>query len=149
MADSTNYERLEIYKMFVETSQKVTANRSKENAFFVSLNGFLIGANGVIDSWLLFVFGILLNLLWLGLIDSARTLNKAKFKVIHELEEQLCYPCFKREEEEYKKDNRIDFTVLECKMPWLIIALYVVALIINYVPLKCFLLWLCTSCIGP
>ena len=43
------------------------------------------------------VLGISLSISWLITIRSYRQLNTGKFKALHELEEKLAYPFFKRE----------------------------------------------------
>lgn len=119
-------ERLELYKTYVETATKTTETRLKINTFFVSINTVIIGSSGYINSSILLIFGIAINLLWVELIVSCKLLNKAKFKVIHEIEDSLCHQCFHKEEHYCKEDNMKSFANIEKKIPYLIMILYTV-----------------------
>lgn len=123
---------IEIYKLYVETSLKVSQNRLKANQWFIAINGLVIGTDTVINSLLLLLFGILVNFLWINMIASYKKLNSAKFKVIHELEENLPYQCFKKEEEFYKSMGRSDFSIIEKYIPWLLITMYFLAFVYEF-----------------
>lgn len=124
-----NEERLELYKMYVDTSLKVSENRLKVNNFFITINLTIIGSNEFINSFSLLLFGVVINYLWLNLLESCDSLNKAKFKIIHEMEEYFCHKCFKKEEEIYKNDDRKSFVTIEKLLPILIILLYLYMII--------------------
>lgn len=123
---------IEVYNLYVETSLKVSQNRLKANQWFIAINGLVIGTDTVINSALLLLFGILVNFLWINMISSYKKLNSAKFKVIHELEENLPYPCFKKEEEFYKSMGRSDFSIIEKYIPRLLITIYSVAFLYEF-----------------
>ena len=101
---------LEQYKVFVKTADDITARRLATNKFYLTIllglftiAGFLntkelVGYfNSYIVLILISVLGIFLSVIWYMNIESFKLLNKAKFKVIHEMEEELAYPCFDKE----------------------------------------------------
>lgn len=101
-------ELLEIYKLHAELADSVSKQRSTANSFYmlvlsglaVLFSAFLQRKNGVPLGWLMIgfgLFGMLLASAWYIVIRSFRQLNTAKFKALHELEEKLTYPFFKRE----------------------------------------------------
>ena len=101
-------ELIEIYKLHAELADSVSRQRSTANRFYmlvlsglaVLFSAFLQRENGVPLSWLMVgfgLFGMLLAAAWYIVIRSYRQLNSGKFKALHELEEKLAYPFFKRE----------------------------------------------------
>jgi len=87
---------LEIYKMYVETAERVSQRRGAANTFFLSFNTALIGALAgffdkldprIIPPFIL--AAIVFCVTWWLLLRSYRTLNTAKFQVIGALEEHL------------------------------------------------------------
>ena len=102
-------ELLQQYKHFASTSNEVSNRRLKTNRFYVSLlSGILVVLPLVLDldnltdirlvAILIIGFvGVVLCILWFFNILSYKQLNKGKYKVIHEMEEDLPYACFKRE----------------------------------------------------
>ena len=101
-------ELIEIYKLHAELADSVSKQRSTANRFYmlvlsglaVLFSAFLQRKNGVPLGWLMVgfgVFGMLLAAAWYIVIRSYRQLNSGKFKALHELEERLAYPFFKRE----------------------------------------------------
>ena len=93
------------YKLFVETADRVSERRTSANNYLLTVNSVLVTLYGLASSfsydrpWLFVmpVAGVLVCITWLVLIRSYRNLNTAKFKVIHELEEQLPAALFDRE----------------------------------------------------
>ncbi|WP_455769109.1 RipA family octameric membrane protein [Kitasatospora purpeofusca] len=91
---------LEQYKVYVEMADRVSSRRGLANSFFLTLNVAVIGLSGPalkvgsqrVD---LFFASILLVILlaqcavWVCVIRSYRTLNKAKYEVIGAMEERL------------------------------------------------------------
>ena len=101
-------ELLEIYKLHAELADSVSKQRSTANRFYmlvlsglaVLFSAFLQRKNGVPLGGLMIgfgLFGMLLASAWYIVIRSYRQLNSSKFKALHELEEKLTYPFFKRE----------------------------------------------------
>ena len=107
--DSKKKELLEIYKIHADLADKVSQRREGANRLYVSL---LVGLGVFVAASLRFgdgdvyekpilissgVVGTLLSVSWFVVIRSYRQLNSGKFKALHELEEKLAYPFFKRE----------------------------------------------------
>ena len=109
MTDPRQTELLEIYKLHSELADKVSQRREGANRLYVSL---LVGLMVFLAALLRFgvgdfpvrivllsagAIGSLLSISWYIVIRSYRQLNSGKFKALHELEEKLTYPFFKRE----------------------------------------------------
>jgi len=107
--DSKKKELLEIYRLHADLADKVSQRREGANRLYVSL---LVGLGVFVAASLRFgdgdvyekpilifsgVVGALLSVSWFVVIRSYRQLNSGKFKALHELEEKLAYPFFKRE----------------------------------------------------
>ncbi|MYA57240.1 hypothetical protein F4X88_13155 [Candidatus Poribacteria bacterium] len=101
-------ELLEIYKLHTQLADNVSNRRATANRFYILVlpglavlfSAFLQHENGVPLGWLMIgfgLFGMLLAAAWYIVIRSYRQLNSGKFKALHELEEKLAYPFFKRE----------------------------------------------------
>lgn len=126
-------ELLEIYKLHSELADRVSQRREGANRLFVSLlTGILIllaailrfGA-GAVPVWVVLlavgILGISLSASWYVVIRSYRQLNAGKFDALHELEEKLAYPFFKREwellEEGKNRSKYWRLTVVETFLP--------------------------------
>ena len=101
-------ELVEIYKLHAELADSVSKQRGTANRFYmlvlsglaVLFSAFLQRENGVPLGWLMVgfgLFGMFLTTAWYVVIRSYRQLNTGKFNALHELEEKLAYPFFKRE----------------------------------------------------
>ena len=101
-------ELLEIYKLHAELADSVSKQRSTANRFYILVlsglavlfSAFLQRENGGPIRWLMIgfgLFGMLLRIAWYVVIRSYRQLNTGKFNALHELEEKLAYPFFRRE----------------------------------------------------
>ena len=133
MKDVRQEERIEIYKLHAELADRVSARREGANRLYVSLvAGILIflaalvrfGNEQCAMEPILIGTGMLGALLcvgWYLVIRSYRQLNSGKFKALHELEQELAYPFFKREWEllaEGKDTKRYwKLTVVETFLP--------------------------------
>jgi len=123
---------LQQYKLFVDTSLDVTSKRLESNKFHLTLNSVVFGFTSYLTTLneylviVLFCFvGILISAVWLKNIFAYRELNRAKFKVIHELENYLPACLFKCEEEHYL-DKYHGLTSSEKFYPIIFMILYVV-----------------------
>ena len=109
MTDAGQKELLEIYKLHAELADRVSQRREGANRLYVSL---LVGLMVFLGALLRFgvgevpvrivlfsvgTIGALLSLSWYVVIRSYRQLNSGKFTALHELEEKLAYPFFRRE----------------------------------------------------
>jgi hypothetical protein len=135
---------LEQYKLYVETSQQTSERRQNANNFLLTLNSSLVALYVTFLStfghhhWnaLIPFTGLFVCFLWYSTVDSYKDLNTAKFRVIHELEEQLPVALFKHEwyvcGQNRKKtdkpieDKYIPLTHLERWIPVAFAGLYIV-----------------------
>ncbi len=139
-------ELLEIYKLHAELANSVSKQRVTANRFYmlvlsglsVLFSAFLQRRNGVPLSWLMIGFGLLGTLLaaaWYIIIRSYRQLNSGKFKALHELEEKLAYPFFKREwellQEGTERKTYWRLTIVETFVPVIFFVCFAVLLIIG------------------
>lgn len=147
--DENRRELLEIYKLHAELADRVSQRREGANRLFVSLlTGTLIflvallryGAETMPVGAILTavsIFGIFLSAAWYIIIRSYRQLNSGKFAALHELEEKLAYPFFKREwellEEGKSRSRYWKLTVVETFLPVIFTLLYLVLIIIFFI----------------
>lgn len=131
--ESKRDELLEIYKLHAELADRVSQRRDAANqryaGMLVGLGAFLAFLLGVGDGDLAAIatrlvsgLGMVLSLSWYVVIRSYRQLNTGKFKSLHELEEKLAYPFYKREWEllgEGRDSRRYwRLSVVETFLPW-------------------------------
>lgn len=105
---------LEIYKMSVDMADRVSARRASANAYFVTIQGALVAALGFLagrkpavdDRFLvaITIVGLITSCTWFLLLRSYRDLNRAKFKVINDLERMLPVQPFADEWSELRRD---------------------------------------------
>ena len=129
-------ERLELYKLLVEMADRVSERRQAANSFYLTINTLLVGGSAYLSAisikttWLVAVAGVLVCVYWSRSILSYKTLNKAKFGVIHDIEKQLIAQPFTDEwslldpDGDGKKHN--DFYSTEKLVPRIFIGLYLV-----------------------
>jgi hypothetical protein len=129
--------QFDLYKLYLETAEKVSDRRAQANAWMLSVNsavvalyGYLEGADGPKGHqawpWAIPLAGALVCLTWAALLASYRKLNSAKFTVLHEIEAGLPLQPFKRERDVYKASGRWSFARIERGVPWTFIVLYMV-----------------------
>ena len=86
---------LTLYQGYIESADRISERRHGANTFFLTVNTALLGITGYLQAagahllWLVALAGVVLGYTWFRLIKSYRSLNTAKFKVIHEIEQQL------------------------------------------------------------
>ena len=146
-----NYKQhlLEQYKLYVEMADRISARRAQTNKFFISmLTGLLAvlslstGKN-FLTHYQIFVFfvisflGLVLNIVWYVNIRSYRQLNTGKFKVIHEMEQQLAFAPYDKEWEilGHGKDSKRYFqlTRVEQYVPFILAIPYMLLLIYSVI----------------
>ena len=139
---------MEIYKLHAELADRVSQRREGANRLYVSL---LVGLAAFLG--ILFRFGVedfpisvillsagiigaLLSISWYIVIRSYRQLNSGKFAALHELEDELAYPFFKREWElldRGSKPNRYwKLTVVETGLPIIFFVLSITLTIVSF-----------------
>lgn len=122
---------LEQYKLFVTTSQQISERRQQANNFLLTLSSSLVTLFVAFVSIfgsdrrnaLIPVAGLFACFVWHSLVKSYKSLNTAKFEVIHELEAQLPIALFRYEwyvcGRGKDKDKYIPLTHLERWIPWM------------------------------
>src|SRR5205823_6786097 len=93
---------IEQYKVYVDTTNKVSDRRGSAHTLLLTVNTSLITVYGLVLAkdmplaaahgpwtWLVPLAGLLVSLTWFLLIRSYRVLNGAKFKVVNEIERRL------------------------------------------------------------
>ena len=105
---------MEQYKLYVEMADRVSQRRDQSNRFYVALLGalaailviaarFVLSDDGESSMFMTVVilaggvFGAALSIIWRLNIRSYRTLNSAKFKIIHELEKRIPFAGYTKE----------------------------------------------------
>jgi hypothetical protein len=141
---------VELYKLMVASSESLVARRQGVNTFFLTINGAILTAAGLVISnqsnarlqalglTVLAVTGAILALAWRSLIRSFGQLNTGKLVVINRIEEILPVAVYLAEWkalEEGKNPRRYrTFTSREVWTPnaffWLYLASTVVALLV-------------------
>lgn len=104
------------YKLYVEMADRISVRRGQTNSFYISLlTGLLALISLVGDKKLLAesqsvvllavaILGLSLCFLWYSNIRSYKQLNSRKFKIIHEMEQHLPFPCYNKEQLLREKD---------------------------------------------
>lgn len=139
------FPALEQYKLYVEMADRVSARRAETNKFYISLISALLAflifvvSREIIKEYIDIIIiafsllGLILNASWFVNIRSYRQLNSGKFKVIHEMENQLPFPCYTKEWEilGHGKDSKQyrKLTKVELFIPFILAIPYVVLLI--------------------
>ena len=148
MSASSKEELLEIYKLHAELADRVSQRREGANRLYVSLLVglaaflgilFRFGVDNFPISFILFsagVIGALLSVSWYIVIRSYRQLNSGKFAALHELEDKLEYPFFRREWElldRGSKPNRYwKLTIVETGLPVIFFVLSITLAIVSF-----------------
>jgi len=95
--DTFKADLFEQYKLYVESAEKISERRVSANNYLLTVNAFLVTLYGLVAAsrfntiWMILVpvAGFLVALTWHRIITSYRDLNTVKFKVVHELEQQM------------------------------------------------------------
>ncbi len=129
---------LELYKMYVQTTDNVSSRRHTANSFFLAVNTAVVGlvsyfgAAAETWSWTVSVAGIVLCVTWRRAIRSYRGLNRGKFQVIHEMERDLPFSPFDAEWEALGRGKQKNiyhpFSDVEKWVPFIFGALHLVTL---------------------
>ena len=141
MTEQANKEpsMFELYKLFQETTERVSDRRAKANTWMLSVNSALVvlytlleQGEGVIGTlgkhlWLIAipVAGVIICLAWYSLLVSYRKLNHAKFSVLMDMEENLPYALYTREKGYLDRNKRWNLSNIESWIPLAFAALYI------------------------
>lgn len=131
-----------LYSAMVKSSEDLVARRQGVNTFFVTINGALLTASGLLirsggtsrviasGVFAVAVAGIVFSFAWHSLIRSFGQLNAGKFQVIHRLEDFLPARIYKGEWEALARGEDPDvyrsFTQREIWVPRAAIAIYII-----------------------
>lgn len=100
-SDAETRQTLDLYKIMVDSSESLVSRRQAVNTFFLTMNGALLTASGIIVQSsggsrlggvgiaVLAVAGAILCAAWRSLITSFGQLNRGKFQVINTIERHL------------------------------------------------------------
>lgn len=133
---------LELYKLAVESADRVTARRGTANSYFLTVQTAFIAVLAVAapqgpktPAWQAAVAsaaGTTLSTCWWLQLRSYRDLNRAKFAVIIEIERQLPVRVFTDEWNSLKTDpiktwrqRYAELGTVERVVPWVFVVLYV------------------------
>jgi hypothetical protein len=132
----------ELYRVMVDSSEKLVGRRQAVNTFFLTINGAVLTAAGVIVQRsdgivlggaaiaVLAIAGAILCGAWRSLILSFGQLNRGKFKVINSLEQHLAAAVYAAEWEALGRGSDPEiyrsFTSREIWVPNSLLTLHVV-----------------------
>lgn len=125
------------YEILVESTIQVTNWRLSANNFYLSVNAAFLAIAAYLYNFSLLtgvvigLIGLATTILWHETIQYYRTLNKAKFRVIHEIEKQLPIPMFHLEDEHFVKEDRKKATWIESNISILFGIAYVLIIIVH------------------
>lgn len=145
-SDAETQQALELYKIMVDSSEGLVSRRQGVNTFFLTMNGALLTAAGVIVQssggdrlgWagvgVLAIAGAILCGAWRSLITSFGQLNRGKFKVINTIERYLKAAIYAAEWEALGRgeDPKVyrSFTSREIWVPNALLVLYIIAVVV-------------------
>lgn len=140
-SDTETRQALDLYKIMVDSSEGLVSRRQSVNTFFLTMNGALLTASGIIVQSsagdrlggvgvaVLAVAGAILCAAWRSLIISFGQLNRGKFKVINTIERYLKAAIYAAEWEALGRgeDPRVyrSFTSTEIWVPNALFVVYV------------------------
>lgn len=134
---------LEQYKIYLDSTEKISDRRQKANEFFLGLNTALVTLLGFIAIKtdqaqinlilsLASIAGITMSYLWYRIIFSYKGLNGGKFQVVHAIESRLPLALYDTEWEMLgrgeKKELYWPFTHIELFVPKIFIGIYAIIL---------------------
>ena len=136
---------LEQYRIYLHIFNSTNDRSQKSNEFFLGLNAAIIGILGYVETkalphgniiFMLIPFiGISISYSWYKIINSYSILNRAKFKVIHKMEEKLPVALFETEwnslTDSKNEKKYVSFSRIERNIPITFIVLYIVILIVT------------------
>ena len=149
----SNYQThmLEQYKLYVEMADRISQRRDQSNRFYSALLTGLLAvisvvarlsdwqASGALLSVVLIsvgLAGLAVCAIWFTSIRSYKQLNSGKFRIIHEVEEQLPFPLYKKEwdylrpsagKKKYFQLTRIEqFIPIALAIPYLFFIIYAI-----------------------
>ena len=133
MNETPRTELLEIYKLHAELADRVSQRREAANRLYTGLLsglGLFAGVFADLDNaeslirgvfMAVGILGATISFSWWVVIRSYRQLNSGKFKALHELEDKIAFPFFRREweilEKGTKRNTYWKLTIVETFLP--------------------------------
>jgi hypothetical protein len=119
--------KLALFELYLATAEKVSDRRAQANSWMLSVNSAIVALYGYLQAdkmavgagqkavwlWAIPAAGAIVCVAWAALLTSYRKLNRAKFEVLMQLEEDLPVPLFTRERDTYQKDKRRSLSYIE------------------------------------
>lgn len=139
---------IEQYKLYVESSQKISQARNNLNRYcqtiltpIIGLIGYLVkdNLNNKFEHLIILISfsSIIICVYWIISLENYRNLNSAKFNVIHKMEEYLPFNSFTIEWQILDQGKNIDnynkASNLEKFIPYLFIVLFIIIIILKLV----------------
>lgn len=138
---------LELYKLYVEMTDRISQRRDKSNSWFLTIHTALLTLIGLFFSQLsntidyihifIAIVGIIACVVWKQLILSYKQMNSGRFKVIHAIEKELPLKLY---DAEWKalgegKNRGIyrPFTQVEKWIPFVFIAMYLIIIFVSII----------------
>lgn len=147
--EAESKEMLELYKTMVSSSEALVQRRQTVNTFFLTINGALLTACGLLVQsagaerlgalgvGALAIAGLILCGAWRSLITSFGQLNRGKFKVIGEIEKSLKAAIYAAEWEALERGENPkvyrSFTSREIWVPNALLAIHGVTLLVSLI----------------
>lgn len=142
---SNREELFQQYRIFVESAEKISERRSHLNTFFIALHSLFVSGLSFFKTEIfshiipICIFGCILAFLWWYMLCNYRSLNKAKFKIIQEIEKHLPlnlynteWSIYKMKKHWYNPNRYFSFSRLEMVLPWLLIIVYAYIIVTTY-----------------
>jgi hypothetical protein len=148
-SDAEDRSRLfELYKIMVASSEGLVARRQGVNTFFLTINGAVLSAAGLVlgsgghnrveaaGLMVLSIAGGMLALAWVSLLRSFGQLNTGKFKVINRIEQEFPAAIYLAEwkalGEGKDRSKYRTFTSREVWTPWAFFGVYLIAVVVEF-----------------
>ena len=136
---------LEQYRIYLLNFTQLSDRRLKTNEFFLGINTAIMAVIGYIETRevayapVIFIFvpfvGVAICFSWYQIMNSFAKLTKAKFKVLHMVEEKLPISLFQSEwmmlGEGKDKKRYLPLSYIEKRIPLIFILLYLLIFFVN------------------
>lgn len=139
-------ELIEQYKIYLGTSESLINRRQSVSSFYISVNAAIISILTLVSPFItnfvsnavaiivISLFGIILDIAWMRILDSYAILNSSKLKVIEMIEKRLPASIYDIEWAvmSNKLNNRkyVSFTDSEKRIPKVFCAIYIIAIVV-------------------
>ena len=129
------------YELGVEMADKISQRRGENNKFYstilLALSSTIIAIfkNNVYQHidfiCVLSLLGIAISIVWIFNIRSYATLNKAKFKVLFDMEKSLPYKLYSEEYQYLNEYEHLSLNKIEKKVPIIFIIAFILIILFS------------------